>query len=121
MKSILVVEDDPAAGQALVRLFGADYRVELVTDLMSVRQRLSYGPRGRYDLVVTDWCFPVEPSGPVIDAAGSRVVAYAAQAKVPCVVYSGSERAAGYDDVWITKGDVDGLRRVVRELLGDEP
>ncbi len=125
MKSILLVEDDPETGKALARLFGLAHRVELVTDLMSVRERLTYGPRGRYDLVVTDWCFPAEPSGPVIDAAGSRTIAYAAQARTPCVVYSGSERPAGLDVAWVTKGDVEGLRKVVRkvvrEILGDEP
>ena len=118
MASILIVEDDEPTARALARLFGMRGKVEVVGDLASARSKLTWKPY--HQLVITDWCFPVDPSGPPIDGAGARVVAYAAQAKVPCIVYSGSERPPDVR-VWITKGDVDGLRRVVRELLGDEP
>lgn len=111
---ILIVEDDDPAARALSRLFSR-HGVEVVGDLAAARAKLTWKPYHR--LVITDWCFPVDPSGPPIDGAGARVVAYAAQAKVPCIVYSGSERPPDIR-VWITKGDVEGLREAVRIALG---
>ncbi len=53
----------------------------------------------------------------MIEGAGARVAAYAAQAGVPCVVYSGSERPADFGGVWVTKGGIDELRAAVQAAL----
>jgi len=114
VKTILLVEDDPATARALVRLLGDYGRVQHAGSLSEARVRLLYGPK--VDLVVTDWRFPAEPSGPELEGAGVRVLAYARQVKAPAVVFSGSEQPA--EGVpWVVKGDVDGLRAAVREEL----
>lgn len=116
MKTILLVEDDPATARALERLLGTFGRVEHVGDLASARARILYG-HPKLDLVVTDWCFPAEASGCEIVGAGARVLAYAAQTRVAAVVFSGSDRPADPAAPWVVKGDVDGLRAAVREGL----
>ena len=111
---ILIIEDDEPTARALGRLFSR-HGVEVVGTLADARDKLSWKPYHR--LVITDWCFPVDPSGPVIEGAGARVAAYAAQAGVPCVVYSGSERPADFGGVWVTKGGIDELRAAVQAAL----
>lgn len=115
MTVILIVEDDEPTARALARLFGSLGRVDVVGTLAGAREKLAWKPYHR--LVITDWGFPVDPSGPVIEGAGARVVAYAARAGVPCIVYSGSERPTEFEGTWITKGDVEGLREAVKVAL----
>lgn len=119
---ILYVEDDESTSRAMLRWLGRRAEVVHVDNLRDAINMLESRPEG-FDLVITDWTFPVDPGTAAMGGAGEMVVDTARELRqLPVIVTSGESPPDSwvheYADVpWLVKPNVlDGVSDKIKAL-----
>ena len=98
---ILLVEDDTHKARTVARLLsracGARGYELVLVQAPTRSEAFAAWPRSLgFDIVVSDWSFPIMPGAPPQLGAGELVVRMAAAANVPVLVVSGSPRPSTF-------------------------
>jgi CheY-like chemotaxis protein len=114
---ILLVEDEALKRRTLLRMIGAVFPAAEVATAADAQAAAAELHGGWFDLVVTDWCFPLTKGGSAVTGAGRDVVAVCRAIGVPVLIASGHGPQSGFETEWLPDWRPVTLRRYLPSRL----